>query len=276
MGLLRELAPLSERAWQRIDEDARAILRTHLAARQLIDFVGPLGWAHSSIDLGSIEPLEGVVPRGVLVRRRRVRPLIEMRVPFLLSRSEIELVDRGARRIDFDPLHDAARLFALAEDRMLFEGSPDADIPGIVSDSDNEPVPLPRESGFIPDAVADALERLRDAGVEGPYGLALGPEPYGALTGGRGEGGYPILRHVEKLIDGPVLWAPALSGGVLVSRRGGDFRLVCGRDVSIGYVGHDEKSVALYLEESFSAEINAPEAAVAMLPPGAPERGGAS
>ena len=73
-----------------------------------------------------------------------------------------------------------------------------------------------------------------------------------------------------------MVWAPALAGGVLLSRRGGDFRLVCGRDISIGYVGHDEKSVGLYLEESFSAEINAPEAAVAMLPPAAPERGGAS
>jgi uncharacterized linocin/CFP29 family protein len=51
----------------------------------------------------------------------------------------------------------------------------------------------------------------------------------------------------------------------VLSRRGGDFRLVCGRDAAIGYLGHDEKKVRLYLEESFSAEINTPEAAVPLV-----------
>jgi uncharacterized linocin/CFP29 family protein len=49
--------------------------------------------------------------------------------------------------------------------------------------------------------------------------------------------------------------------------RGGDFKLTCGRDASIGYLSHDEKTVCLYLEESFSAELIGPEAAVPLLAP---------
>lgn len=70
----------------------------------------------------------------------------------------------------------------------------------------------------------------------------------------------------ERLIDGPVDWAPSLEGGVVVSLRGGDFKLVCGRDAAIGYLSHDDKKLRLYLEESFSAELNGPEAAVPLLP----------
>jgi uncharacterized linocin/CFP29 family protein len=44
--------------------------------------------------------------------------------------------------------------------------------------------------------------------------------------------------------------------------RGGDFRLTVGRDIAIGYLGHTASSVELYLEESFTFEVLAPEAAI--------------
>ena len=267
--LHRSLAPISARAWERTEGDARAVLRTRLAARRLVDFVGPLGWEHSAIDLGQIQRLDGVGPEGALLRLRRVRPLVELRVPFELDLAELELIDRGAGRVELAPLHDAAKLFAAAEDRALFEGCAAADIPGIVADSTQQGVTLPGAAEQLPDAVTAALEMLRQAGVSGPYAMALGPRCYAALEAAGA--GYPVMRHVERLLDGPVVWAPALRGGVVLSRRGDDFRLVCGRDAAIGYLSHDEKKVRLYLEESFSAEINTPEAAVPLVSaPGAP------
>ena len=74
------------------------------------------------------------------------------------------------------------------------------------------------------------------------------------------------MKHVQQLIDRPVVWAPSLRGGVAVSLRGGDFKLICGRDASIGYLSHDDKHVCLYFEESFSAELAGPEAVVPLLP----------
>jgi uncharacterized linocin/CFP29 family protein len=265
-GLHRELAPLSEGAWKEVDHQAAEILKLHLAARRLMDFEGPLGWDHSAIDLGDVEPLEGNTADGAKVQRRVVRPLIELRVPFSLDRHQLERIDRGAASADLEPLCEAARVFASAEDTILFEGYGAAGISGIVSGAGNEGVALPKESVGFPDTVTEALEQLRQTGVEGPYAVALGPAPYGDLYGSAADRGYPVLRHVQRLIDGPVVWAPSLRGGVVVSLRGGDFRLVCGRDACIGYRDHDRERVELYLEESFSAELCGPEAAVPLHP----------
>lgn len=265
IGLNRNLAPVSDEAWKRIEDEARDVLRLHLAARRLFDFEGPLGWDHSAIDLGEVEALEGAGPSGAMIRKRVVRPLIELRVPFALDRRELERVDRGASSVDLDPLRDAARLFAAAEDTALFEGYADADIPGLLTDAETEGVALPEDPAELPGAVSEALDQLRRAGVGGPYALALGAETYTELDRTAADGGYPVLRHVLRLIDEPIVWAPSLRGGLVVSLRGGDFKLVCGRDAAIGFVGSDEKSVELYLEESFSAELNGPEAVVPLL-----------
>lgn len=264
-GLLRELAPLSDRAWKRIDDEARDVLAIHLAARRIVDFEGPLGWEQSSIDLGATDALEGPGPKGARLRLRRVRPLLELRVGFALPREELERIDRGGRSVDLDPLVDAARLLAATEDTAIFEGYADADIPGLQSDSAHQGVRPPGDAGELPAAVSSALEMLREAGVGGPYALALGPAAHRALEAGRRDG-YPLKKQIERLLDGPVIWAPALTGGLVASLRGGDFKLFCGRDVAVGYLGHDDREVRLYLEESFTAELVGPEAAVPLIP----------
>ncbi len=267
IGLNRDLAPISHAAWKRIDANATEVLRLHLAARHLVEFEGPLGWDYSAIDLGAVEALEGSGLKGALLRKRLVRPLVELRVPFALERQELERIDRGASGVDLEPLVDAARLFAAAEDTALFEGYADADIPGLITDATHDGVALGEDIREFPDALSEALEQLRQAGVSGPYALALDPELYGALHGTTGIGGYPLVRHVQRLIEGPMIWAPSLRGGLVASQRGGDFRLICGRDIAIGYSNHDEKHVALYLEESFSAELAGADAVVPLLRP---------
>ena len=79
-------------------------------------------------------------------------------------------------------------------------------------------------------------------------------------------GGYPLLDHLRKIIDGPLVWAPGVDGAVVVSLRGGDFLFDSGQDLSIGYDSHDAEAVELYLEESFSFRVATPEAAVALTP----------
>jgi uncharacterized linocin/CFP29 family protein len=50
--LLRELAPISTAGWQEIEKEATRTLKTTLAARRLVDFVGPQGWGASAVGLG--------------------------------------------------------------------------------------------------------------------------------------------------------------------------------------------------------------------------------
>jgi uncharacterized linocin/CFP29 family protein len=78
--LNRELAPVTDTAWARIDDEASRSLKQYLAARRLTDFEGPLGWDHSSVDLGRVETLPIAPIDGVECARRLVRPLVEFRV----------------------------------------------------------------------------------------------------------------------------------------------------------------------------------------------------
>ena len=77
-------------------------------------------------------------------------------------------------------------------------------------------------------------------------------------------GGYLVLEHLAKILGGPVVWAPAVQGAVVVSQRGGDFELTVGQDFSLGYDATVGGSVHLYLEESLVFRVVAPEASVVL------------
>jgi uncharacterized linocin/CFP29 family protein len=92
----------------------------------------------------------------------------------------------------------------------------------------------------------------------------MGPRYYTGLTHAVGDGGYPVLNVVRALVDGPLVWAPAVNGAVVLSLRGGDFELTIGTDVSIAYQNHTDEIVRLYLVETMAFRVLTPEAAVAL------------
>ncbi|HEX3736984.1 MAG TPA: family 1 encapsulin nanocompartment shell protein [Solirubrobacterales bacterium] len=264
--LLRGHAPLTDSNWKLLDEEARERLEGPLAARRLVDFIGPRGWEHSATNLGRTEPIDGNED-GVEALRRRVLPLVEVRVDFTVSRAEMRDDDRGAVDVDLESLDAAAHQIALAENGAIFNGWEKAGITGVIEASPFEPEPLGPKADGYPRSVARAVEALREAGVEGPYGLALGPDEYIKVIETAEHGGYPLFDHLGKILGrGPIVWAPGLSGAVAMSLRGGDFLFESGQDLSIGYDHHDADEVRLYLEESFSFVVATPEAAAPLSP----------
>jgi uncharacterized linocin/CFP29 family protein len=265
--LFRELAPISAASWQEIEKEAKRTLKTILAARKLVDFVGPQGWEASAVGTGRSRPLEPPLHSRVQSRLRHVLPLVELRVPFELARSELDAIDRGAKDPNMDPVIEAARSIAIAEDRAIFHGYSAAGIDGVCEGRGDGAIELSEDYASYPVLVAAALNRLRDAGVGGPFAVALSERCYTSLTEAT-DAGYPVLEHVRRLIDGPLVWAPGLDGAVVISLRGGDFELTVGQDFSIGYLDHDAESVRLYIEESFTFWLQSPQAAVPLVLPG--------
>jgi uncharacterized linocin/CFP29 family protein len=261
--LLRELAPIGDTGWQLLDEEAKERLTPALAARRLVDFSGPHGWQHSATNLGRTTPLASAPSEAVSGLRRRVLPLVELRADFRLSRAELRDADRGADDADLEPLDTAAHQLAVAENIAVFYGSQDA-LTGIREASPHEPIALGGGPDRYPGAAAAAVERLLQSGIAGPYGLALGNEQYRAVVETTEHGGYPLLDHLHRILEGPIVWAPGLTGGIVISQRGGDFILDSGQDIAIGYEQHDADTVSLYLQESFSFHVATPEAAVAV------------
>lgn len=263
--LLRGHAPITEAGWALIDEEARDRLKPGLAARRLVDFDGPKGWDHSATNLGrvgdaDISPLDHVEGRV-----RRVLPLAELRARFTVSRAELAAGDRGAQDVDLGALDAAAQRVVVAENTAVFHGWSDAGIDGIARVSPHDPIPCGDEIDRWPSHVARAVETLLRNGVSGPYGLALGREEYTRVTETAEHGGYPLFDHLRKILGGPIVWAPGVDGGVVLSQRGGDFLFDSGQDIAVGYESHDAESVTLYLEESFSFRVVSPEAAVAIV-----------
>jgi uncharacterized linocin/CFP29 family protein len=261
--LLRGLAPINDAGWEAIEDESKSRLTTYLAARRLVDFVGPGGWTHSSTDLGRIKSIDAPA-KGVTAAQRRVLPLVEIRAVFEVSRAELDDAERGAEDVNFEDLDRAAKALALAENMAVFNGYPAAAITGIVEGCADRHVPL-GDYGTYPVSVATAVNTLLESGIAGPYGLAISPEGYTGIVETT-EAGDLLLDHLRRILGGPVVWTPGIDEGVVVSLRGGDFILDVGEDASIGYLDHTADTVRLYFEESFSFRVTEPDAAVLLRP----------
>lgn len=264
--LLRSLAPISDSGWELLDNEAKERLTAALAARKLVDFADPRGWEHSATNLGRTTAVASVPGEGVTALQRRVLPLVELRADFTVSHAELRDYDRGALDVDLKDLDGAAHRIAVAENTAVFHGWKDAGMAGIAKASPHKAMPLGENAETYPRPVARAVALLLQSGISGPYGLALGPDPYTRVAETAEHGGYPLFDHLHKILEGPIVWAPGVKGAVVLSLRGGDFLFESGQDLSIGYEGHDEKAVRLYLEESFSFVVAAEEAAVPLSP----------
>ncbi|MFE1318074.1 family 1 encapsulin nanocompartment shell protein [Kitasatospora phosalacinea] len=264
-NLHRDLAPVSAAAWAEIEEEARRTFRLHVAGRRVVDLSGPDGPELAAVGTGHLADI-AAPGNGVQARARESLRVVELRVPFTVTRAAVDDVERGSKDSDWDPVKDAARTIALAEDRTLFDGYQAAGITGIRDGSTNHPVDLPADVRDYPNAVSRALTTLRLAGVGGPYSLLLGADTFTAVNE-TSDHGYPVHNHLARLLDGEIIWAPAVEGAVLLSARGGDFELHLGEDLSIGYLSHDDTTVHLYLQESLTFQLHTPEAAVTLTTP---------
>ena len=260
-NLNRWLAPVTEAAWAEIAEEAQRTFRRNSAARRVVDVTGPLGLETAAVNTGHLRPVEAP-GAGIIAQVREVAPLTELRVPFTVSRTAVEDVLHGAKDSEWQPVKDAATALAHAEDRAVFQGYEKAGIKGLLPSSSNETVIVPEDPRELPEAVAHGLTELRLAGVEGPYALVLDASLHTEASETR-DHGYQIRSQLEQMV-GQVVWAPALTGGYLLSTRGGDFEMVLGQDVSIGYLGHDAESIQLYLQESFTFLTYTDEASVVL------------
>jgi uncharacterized linocin/CFP29 family protein len=261
-NLHRELAPVSAAAWADLEAEARRTFKRHVAGRRMVDVPEPGGVELSAVATGHLDAIDAPAD-GVLARTRRSLPVVELRVRFTVDRGQVDDVERGAKDADWQPVKDAARQIAFAEDRAVFDGYAAAGITGIRESSSNAAIPLPAEVREYPNAISQGLTALRLAGVGGPYTLALGAEAYTAVNE-TSDHGYPIHEHVARVLDGEIIWAPAIEGALLLSTRSGDYELRIGQDLSIGYLSHDATSIELYFQETLTFLAYTSEASVAL------------
>jgi uncharacterized linocin/CFP29 family protein len=97
-NLHRELAPISDAAWAQIEEETKRTLKRYLAGRRVVDVPSAGGIALPGVATGHLLPIK---PPGenIIANQREVKPLVELRVPFELSRQTIDDVGLSSRVI---------------------------------------------------------------------------------------------------------------------------------------------------------------------------------
>jgi len=263
--LRRSLAPLTEEAWREVDEAASRILKHILTARTLVDFEGPYGLDYAAVNTGHLDVKSTPGPHEVPWGLREAHPLVETRQPAVLNQLELDNITRGARDSDLQPLEDAARRIALFEETAIYEGFADGRIEGIAEASTHDPIELPENAEDYPNVLAEALAILRHANIKGPYALVLDLQHFKAVSEAD-QKGFPVTRALNEIIPDGILWSEGVSGGLVLSRRGGDFQMTVGQDLAVGYAHHDKQDVELYLTESFTFRTLEPAAAVSLKP----------
>jgi len=262
MDILRKsLAPISQQAWDEIEEQAKIVLSNVLTARRFVDVDGPHGIDHAAVNLGRLDIPEEQKEKDVRYGINRVQPLMETRKSFKLNIWELDNAVRGAEDVDLEELEKAAKEIAEFEENAVYNGFDKACIKGLKKDSAHKAMKFPEEEKDILKIIVDALNQMKEASVDGPFNLILGTEKWQKLM--IHGGGYPLYKKVQDVMGGgEIILNPYIKEGYLVSTRGGDFKLTLGTDFSIGYESHNEKEVQLFLSESFTFQVLEPAAVI--------------
>jgi uncharacterized linocin/CFP29 family protein len=259
--LKRSLAPITDQAWAEIDAQASRILRGNLSARSLVDFSGPGGLEMGAVNLGCVEIKDSEPVKGVHWGIRQVLPLMEVRVPFSLKLMDLDNLSRGGRTPALEALDAAAHKAAIFEESVVYKGFEEACVVGMLAESPHAPVALTRNPEEFVSEVEQAVVRIQQSGIGGPFALVFGTNIYQLIMSGD-QGGYPLSKRLRDMAGAGIHWSPALSGGAAISTRGGDYELSVGQDLAVGYLKHDEHAVQLFITESFTFRVLEPAAAV--------------
>ena len=261
--LKRDVAPLSARTWKEIDDAAVRAAKQELAARRVADFEGPKGWEHVAEPLGTRQP----APRsrsGALCSIPDVILVHEIRKEFALSWDAVDAFERGARVLETLPAEHAARDVALAEDELAFHGGPrttgflraEAGPKHALGDWSNP-------AQVAGDLIA-AVSKLDETGIAGPYAAVLDPSRFYAYLRAAAERRVSTeADRLEGLFTG-IHRSAVIRGGAVFSLRGGDFLLIVGGDLTVGYRNHDEGAVHLFCVETVGAHLLNPAAVCAL------------
>jgi len=258
--LKKNLTPLTDKAWEQIEEQARTVFKLKLSARRVVDVEGPKGLDYTALSLGRLVLEEKQSSQTLKYGLHKVQPLAEVRAEFQLDIWEMDNAERGAQDIDLAPLIASAAEIAAFEEKAVYYGLKPAAIEGLKERGAHAPLKKGDSASSLMSAVVSGLETLRQSGVEGPYSLVV-PEalwPTLAVM----ERGYPLPRYLRELLGGQLIVSPGVQDAFLLSTRGGDFRLVLGQDLSIGYGSHDSRAVKLFFSESFTFQVVTPEAVI--------------
>jgi uncharacterized linocin/CFP29 family protein len=258
--LRRELAPISPQGWSEIDSVAKKALAANLSGRKFVDVDGPHGLDYASVPLGRLTMPEKQDGATVRYGVHQVLPLVETRSDFSLPIWELDNIERGAKDLNLDTVINSSREIAAFEEKAIYEGFAPSAIVGLQQAVKSQRIRISLDINAVVDAVSKAQEQMQKDGVGGSANLVVSPTLWEFLA--HCVPGGTLRSAIESEIGGHVIYAEFLKDALLVANRGGDAELTVGQDFAIGYHSHTTDEISLFITESFTFRVIAPEALV--------------
>lgn len=264
-------SPLNRNEIDQLSQTVIDTARKQLVGRRFIQLYGPLGRGIQSIhnDIYN-ETTEAVIDfRGsndvVVESTKRVNYTIPMLYKdFILYWRDIEQAKVLDIPIDFSAAANAARQVAVLEDQMIFHGSSEFEIPGLMNVKGRltHIIGSWYESGHAFKDIVDARNKLLEMGHNGPFALVLSPELYSLLHRVHKDTNVLEIEHVRELVTDGVFQSPVLKGktGVLLNTGFNNLDLAISEDLDTAYLGDEGMNHPFRVYETVALRIKRPSA----------------
>ncbi|WP_088105719.1 family 1 encapsulin nanocompartment shell protein [Halalkalibacter urbisdiaboli] len=264
-------APLNEQEFTQLDQTVIEMARSQLVGRRFISLHGPLGRGVQSIHTDIyLEDGQATIDfqgtnEGVESATKRVSYTLPMLYKdFVLYWRDVEQAKTLGIPVDFSAAANAARQVAYLEDAMIFHGSEEFDIPGIMNVKGRLTHLMENwyESGHAFRDIVEARNKLMQMGHNGPYALIVSPELYALLHRVHKETNVLEIDHVRELITGGVFQSPVLKGkkGVVVNTGPHNLDLAVSEDFDTAYLGEEGMNHPFRVYETLALRIKRPSA----------------
>jgi len=262
--LKKSIAPVTDNAWKEITDQISKVLKSYLTARRFVDIDGPNGLEQGGVSTGRLTIPDNQSDMSINYGIREYLPMVEVRKPFELDLWELDNIERGAKDIELEALEEATKEIAGFENNAIFKGFEPANIKGLEQVAKNSAVTIPNSTNSFLQEIGNQVINLKRNGVEGPYTLVISENEWLELV--KLSEGYPVQKQLTEILGGNVIINPANSNTFLVTESEGNYELILGQDITVGYDSHDTRVVKLYLTSSFTFRVLAPEAVVVFKP----------
>ncbi|WLR53224.1 family 1 encapsulin nanocompartment shell protein [Bacillus tianshenii] len=264
-------SPLNETQWEELDQTVINSASRQLIGRRFIDIYGPLGNGVQSVtndiyedsELGSLS-YHGQSSEISLPKKRVNLSVPLLHKDFILYWRDLQYAEALNNPIDFSAAANAAQQCAHLEDDLIFNGSKEFDLPGLLnvkgklSHIRNDWM----TSGGAFSDIVEARNKLLKMGHTGPYTLILSPQLYALLH--RVHQGTNVLEieHVRELMTGGVLQSPMISGerGVIVDAGKQNVDLAIAQDFETVFLDDENMNYIFRVFESVVLRIKRPSA----------------
>lgn len=239
-----------------LDEAMVEAARALLVGRRILDLDGPSGLGLKTVPLKDTTTASGLVASETL-------PLVLLQEGFDLGARDLANYEREGLTLDRGAVAEAAIATAKREDELVFYGSEELDVKGLltVDGAARQSLSNWDDVGAAMGDLIDAVTALDGAGFHGPYTLALAPGRYNRLFRRYERGNEAEIEHARTLVTDGIHKAPMLDdGGVMLATGRQYASIVMGQDMTVGFVGPEGDRIAFTVSESLVPRIRRPQA----------------